>query len=236
MRKDKRQNHELRNIEFICNYTKYAEGSVLVKFGDTHVLCNASLINKVPNHAKDNNHGWLTAEYNMLPRATHVRNDREATKGKLTGRTQEIQRLIGRSLRLAIDLKEISGYTIHIDCDVIQADGGTRTASITGAWLALVHAVKYMQAQNLISYFPKIKQIAAISIGIINNSVLVDLDYQEDSSCDTDLNLVMDNNSGIIEVQGTAEGQSFTKFELDKMLEIGSKSIKKIFELQNIHI
>ncbi|MFM2345078.1 MAG: Ribonuclease [Pseudomonadota bacterium] len=236
IQRHERQNNELRKIEIISYYTKYAEGSVLIKFGNTHVLCNASIIHKVPPHAKEKSEGWITAEYSMLPRATNSRTDRESSKGKQTGRTQEIQRLIGRSLRSAINLKDICGYAIHIDCDVIQADGGTRTASITGGWIALVHAIQYMYNNKLIANMPNIKQIAAVSIGILNQEVRLDLNYAEDSSCDTDLNLVMNSDGGIIEIQATAEGQTFSKNDLIQMQEIGEKGIYQLFKLQNSHI
>jgi ribonuclease PH len=227
-----RENNQLRHIEIIREYTKHAEGSVLVKFGDTHVLCTASVMHKVPYHIKGSGEGWITAEYGMLPRSTHLRMDREAIKGKQNGRTQEIQRLIGRSLRTAINLKDIADYTIHIDCDVIQADGGTRTASITGAWIALVDALYVMYSKKLLTSMPYITPICAVSVGIIKNNILLDLDYLEDSACDTDLNIVMNIHGGIVEIQGTAEGKAFTNIQLQQMLDMANHGIKEIFNLQ----
>ncbi len=226
--RENRTAHQLRNIHITRHYTKYAEGSVLIKYGCTHVLCTASVTAKLPTHAKDNNHGWITAEYSMLPRATHTRIDREASKGKQSGRTQEIQRLIGRSLRASIALIDIYPYCIQIDCDVIQADGGTRTTSITGAWVALYDAIKHMHTQGLIKDMPHIQQVAAISVGMLKENILLDLDYIEDSTCDTDLNLVM-SQQGIIEIQGTAEGKALRYAQLQDMIKIGMQGIEDLF-------
>jgi ribonuclease PH len=238
-RKNNRANNALRNINIIRNYTKHAEGSVLIHFGDTHVLCTASVINKVPSHVKNSGKGWITAEYGMLPRSTNTRMDRESAKGKQSGRTQEIQRLIGRSLRNVIDLSYINEYTIHIDCDVIQADGGTRTASITGAWVALHDALNYMlcnkllkQNNEILTSMPELQHIAAVSIGMLNDNIFLDLDYSEDSACDTDLNLVLNQNLDIIEIQGTAEGSPLSMKNMYSMVEIASNGITKLFEMQ----
>ncbi len=232
-----RQNNQLRQIEIINNYTKHAEASVLVCYGDTKVICNASVLNKVPAHIKGTGQGWLTAEYSMLPRATHTRNDREISKGKANARNQEIQRLIGRSLRACFDLSCIKDYTIHIDCDVLQADGGTRTASITGSWVALCGAVKYMQNQGLINSskfsINNIKQVAAVSVGVVGGEIMLDLNYEEDSKCDSDLNVVMCNDGLIVEIQGTAEGKMFSRNELNTMLDIAYDGIEQLFVIQN---
>jgi len=232
MRSNNRQNSQLRQVKIIRKYTKHAEGSVLVCFGDTHVLCTATVIHKLPYHLKNSNTGWITAEYGMLPRSTNIRMDRESAKGKQTGRTQEIQRLIGRSLRACINLEDIKDYTIHLDCDVIQADGGTRTASITGAWIALYDAVEYMFNNKMLSKKPSLKKIAAVSIGILRDEILIDLDYIEDSSCDTDLNLVMCEGNSIIEIQGTAEGTPFSNIQLQKMIDIAQQGISELFIIQ----
>jgi ribonuclease PH len=207
MRSYQRQNNDLRPIEFLRNYTKHAEGSVLIKCGDTHVLCSASIEESVPSFLKGKGQGWVTAEYGMLPRSTSSRMPREAAKGKQSGRTQEIQRLIGRSLRAIIDLKKLGERTIHIDCDVIQADGGTRTASISGAYVALYDAIQTLIKSKKIMSSPLIDSIAAISVGIKGGEVLLDLDYVEDSSCDTDMNIVMTGEGKFVEIQGTAEGE-----------------------------
>jgi ribonuclease PH len=229
--RENRTASELRKINITRHYTKYAEGSVLIEYGCTHVLCTASITPKLPSHAKDNAHGWITAEYSMLPRATHTRMDREASKGKQSGRTQEIQRLIGRSLRASIALVDIHPYCIQIDCDVIQADGGTRTASITGAWIALHDAIQHMYNQKLITQMPHIQQVAAVSVGMLQNQILLDLDYAEDSTCDTDLNLVM-SQQGIIEIQGTAEGKALDYAQLQNMITMGMQGIHVLFEHQ----
>ena len=227
-RKNDRQNNEMRSIEIDVGVNKYAEGSALIKFGDTHVICTASIENQVPRWMRGSNEGWITAEYGMLPRSTHERMNREATRGKQSGRTMEIQRLIGRSLRQAVDLKYLKDKTINIDCDVIQADGGTRTASISGACVALFQAIKNSHDDQR-----AIKEcIAAVSIGLKDGSPLLDLDYEEDSSADTDLNVVMAESGGIIEIQGTAEKYPFTKDQLDEMIESASKGIADIVSTQ----
>tara|TARA_B100000927_G_scaffold220317_1_gene180289 strand:+ start:31 stop:735 length:705 start_codon:yes stop_codon:yes gene_type:complete len=227
-RKNNRSNNEMRPLKIEVGVNKHAEGSALIKFGDTHVICTASIENHVPRWMRGSNEGWITAEYGMLPRSTHERMNREAARGKQSGRTMEIQRLIGRSLRQAVDLKYLKDKTINIDCDVIQADGGTRTASISGACVALFAAIKNSHDdQRAIK-----EHVAAISIGLKNGSPLLDLDYEEDSSADTDLNVVMTENGGIIEIQGTAEKNSFTKGQLDEMLESASEGISDIIALQ----
>ena len=227
-RKNNRPNNEMRPLKIEVGVNKHAEGSALIKFGDTHVICTASIENHVPRWMRGSNEGWITAEYGMLPRSTHERMNREAARGKQSGRTMEIQRLIGRSLRQAVDLKYLKDKTINIDCDVIQADGGTRTASISGACVALFAAIKNSHDdQRAIK-----EHVAAISIGLKNGSPLLDLDYEEDSSADTDLNVVMTENAGIIEIQGTAEKNSFTKDQLDEMLESASEGISDIIALQ----
>ena len=227
-RKNNRSNNEMRPLNIEVGVNKHAEGSALIKFGDTHVICTASIENHVPRWMRGSNEGWITAEYGMLPRSTHERMNREAARGKQSGRTMEIQRLIGRSLRQAVDLKYLKDKTINIDCDVIQADGGTRTASISGACVALFAAIKNSHDdQRAIK-----EHVAAISIGLKDGSPLLDLDYEEDSSADTDLNVVMTENGGIIEIQGTAEKNSFTKDQLDEMLEYASEGIADIIALQ----
>ena len=232
MRPSLRANNELRPIEMIRHYTKHAEGSVLVKFGDTHVLCTASVEEKVPGFLKGKNQGWVTAEYGMLPRSTNSRMDREAARGKQSGRTQEIQRLIGRSLRAIIDLNKLGERSIHIDCDVIQADGGTRTASITGAYVALQDAVSFLLSKGLITESPLKDSVAAISVGVYQGAAVLDLDYIEDSDCDTDMNVVMTGNGGFVEVQGTAEGEPFQRAEMDAMLDLAAHGIKQLISKQ----
>jgi ribonuclease PH len=228
IRKNDRQNNEMRSIEIEVGVNKYAEGSALIKFGDTHVICTASIENQVPRWMRGSNEGWITAEYGMLPRSTHERMNREAARGKQSGRTMEIQRLIGRSLRQAVNLKYLKDKTINIDCDVIQADGGTRTASISGACVALFEAIKASHDDQR-----AIKEcVAAVSIGLKDGSPLLDLDYEEDSSADTDLNVVMTESGGIIEIQGTAEKYPFTKDQLDEMIESASKGIADIVNTQ----
>lgn len=234
MRPSGRRPEQLRDVSFICNYTKHAEGSVLVEFGDTKVLCTASVEKRVPRFLKGKGEGWVTAEYGMLPRSTHDRMGREATRGKQGGRTLEIQRLIGRSLRSAIDLTALGENTITIDCDVIQADGGTRTASTTGGFLALSMAINTMLAKKLIKKNPLHGQIAAISVGIYNGIVILDLDYAEDSHAETDMNVVMNDASAFIEIQGTAEGHAFRKDELNRMLELAQDGITQLLKKQNI--
>ena len=222
---------ELRNITLEANISPHAEGSCIAKFGKTHVLCTASVDSKLPLWLRNTGKGWITAEYGMLPRSTHTRMDREVTKGKPSGRTQEIQRLIGRSLRSVVDLKKLTDYQIKIDCDVIQADGGTRTASISGAWVAMYQAVNFLLKSGKITENPITDQIAAISCGICENQELIDLDYEEDSSAEVDGNFVMTLTSGIVEVQTTAEEKPFNKnqfFNLLNLAELGTKSIFKI--------
>jgi ribonuclease PH len=223
-----RQLNQMRPIEIEIGVNKHAEGSALVKFGDTHVICTATIENHVPRWMRGSNEGWITAEYGMLPRSTHSRMSRESARGKQSGRTMEIQRLIGRSLRQAVDLKFLKDKTISIDCDVIQADGGTRTASISGACVALFEAIKNAHGDHR-----AIKEyVAAVSIGLHDGKALLDLNYEEDSSAETDLNVVMTESGGIIEVQGTAEIHPFTKEQLDQMLLIASDGIKDIIEIQ----
>ncbi len=227
-RKNNRSNNEMRSVEIAVGVNKHAEGSVLIKFGDTHVICTASIENHVPRWMRGSNEGWITAEYGMLPRSTHERMNRESARGKQSGRTMEIQRLIGRSLRQAVDLKYLKDKTINIDCDVIQADGGTRTASITGACVALFEAIKNSHDdQRAIKEY-----VAAVSIGLKDGRPLLDLDYEEDSSADTDLNVVMTESGGIIEIQGTAEKYPFTKDQLDEMIVSASMGIKDIVSFQ----
>ena len=228
-----RANNQLRNIEIVRNYTKHAEGAVLIKFGDTHVLCTASVEEKVPGFLKGKGQGWVTAEYGMLPRSTGSRMDREAAKGKQSGRTQEIQRLIGRSLRAIIDLNKLGERTIMIDCDVIQADGGTRTASITGAYVALHDAVSTLLKSGKISASPLKQAVAAISVGVYKGAPVLDLDYIEDSDCDTDMNVVMTADSGFVEIQGTAEGEPFSREAMNSMLALAETGINQLFALQN---
>lgn len=232
VRPSARPTDALRPIDIIRNYTKHAEGSVLVKFGDTHVLCTASVEEKVPGFLKGKGQGWVTAEYGMLPRSTGSRMQREAARGKQTGRTQEIQRLIGRSLRAIIDLNKLGERTIHFDCDVIQADGGTRTASITGAYVALVDAVNFLLSENLINENPLTNSVAAISVGVYQGAPVLDLDYIEDSDCDTDMNVVMTGTGGFVEIQGTAEGEAFDRATMDAMIDLAVSGIKTISKLQ----
>ncbi len=222
----------LRPVRLTRGYTVYAEGSVLIEFGQTRVLCTASVEEKVPGHKKGSGEGWVTAEYGMLPRATHTRGDREAARGKQSGRTQEIQRLIGRSLRAVFDLKKLGERTIHLDCDVLQADGGTRTASITGAFVAAQDAVNWLMANGKLSESPILDRVAAISVGLKDGTPLLDLDYPEDSACDTDMNVVMTGAGHFVEVQGTAEGVAFTRTEMDSMLALAEKGIAQLVSLQ----
>ncbi len=232
MRPSGRTSNQLRPVTVTRNFTKHAEGSVLIEFGDTHVLCTASVVEGVPRFLKGKKQGWITAEYGMLPRATHTRNNREASRGKQSGRTQEIQRLIGRSLRAAVDLKQLGENTITIDCDVLQADGGTRTASISGGCIALVDAINHMLRKNMIKINPLKHMVAAVSVGVFKGEAVLDLDYDEDSNADTDLNLVMTEAGGFIELQGTAEKGSFDPEQLEAMLDHGRNGIDEIFELQ----
>jgi ribonuclease PH len=232
MRPSGRAPDELRPITITRNYTKHAEGSVLIEFGDTKVLCNASVEEKVPGFLRGQGQGWVTAEYGMLPRSTGSRMGREAARGKQGGRTMEIQRLIGRSLRAAVDLEALGENTITIDCDVIQADGGTRTASITGAFVALADAIRYMQDKKLIKNDPIIGHVASVSVGVYDGTPIMDLDYAEDSNCETDMNIVMNDEGGYIEVQGTAEGAAFSSQELQAMLDLGKQAIDQLITHQ----
>lgn len=235
MRIDDRQNDQLRAVSFERHYTKYAEGSVLVSFGETKVLCTASVEAGVPRWLKGQGKGWITAEYGMLPRATHTRTQREAARGKQSGRTQEIQRLIGRSLRAMVDLDKLGENTIYVDCDVIQADGGTRTASITGAAVAVVDAIEHMQQRDgkkQLKADPLLGLVAAVSVGIKDGEVLLDLCYEEDSTCDTDLNVVMTQKGEFIEIQGTAEEKPFSRTQADSMLAMAEAGIAKLVTLQ----
>ena len=233
MRLSQRKNNELRSIEIIRNYTKHAEGSVLIKCGDTHVICTASIEEKIPSFLKGKNQGWITAEYGMLPRSTSTRMAREASRGKQSGRTQEIQRLIGRSLRSIINLKILGERTIQIDCDVVQADGGTRTASITGAYIALYDAIQNLINKGLIKESPIVDSIATISLGIKDSDIFLDLDYIEDSNCDTDMNIVMTGSGKFVEIQGTAEGEAFTRDEMNNLIDMAEHGIKQLTEIQN---
>ncbi len=228
MRPSGRRPDQLREITITRNYTKHAEGAVLVEFGDTKVLCTASVEARVPGFLKGKGQGWVTAEYGMLPRSTGSRMRRESTQGKQGGRTMEIQRLIGRSLRAAVDMEKLGEHTITVDCDVLQADGGTRTASITGAFVALTDAVRHMQYNKMISDDPILGHIASVSVGVYQGTPITDLDYAEDSNCDTDMNIVMNDQGGFIEIQGTAEGQAFTADELQAMLALGRQSIEEL--------
>ncbi len=222
----------LRPVRITRHYTVHAEGSVLIEFGGTKVLCTASVEEKVPGHKKGSGEGWVTAEYGMLPRATHTRSDREAARGKQSGRTQEIQRLIGRSLRTVFDLRKLGERTIYIDCDVIQADGGTRTASITGAFVAAQDAVNTLLASGKLSVSPILDHVAAISVGIVEGTPLLDLEYTEDSACDTDMNVVMTGAGNYVEVQGTAEGAAFSRKEMDNLLVLAEKGIRELVVMQ----
>jgi len=223
---------QLRPVKFTRRFTKHAEGSVLVEFGDTRVLCTASIEDGVPGFLRGKGQGWITAEYGMLPRATHTRTAREAARGKQSGRTQEIQRLIGRSLRAVIDLKALGERTVTLDCDVLQADGGTRTASITGGFVALADACEKLVARKAIAASPIHGQIAAISVGICNGVPVIDLDYAEDSQAETDMNVVMNNGGAFVEIQGTAEGHAFRRHELDAMLNLAAAGMGELFALQ----
>jgi ribonuclease PH len=232
MRPSQRKPDQLRAIRITRHYTKHAEGSVLIECGDTKVICTASVEERVPPHKKGSGEGWVTAEYGMLPRSTGERMSREAAKGKQSGRTQEIQRLIGRSLRAVVDLKKLGERTIQIDCDVIQADGGTRTASITGAFVALHDSVTGLMGKGLVKETPLKDFIAAISVGIYQGTPVLDLDYVEDSDCDTDMNVVMLGSGHFVEVQGTAEGHPFSREEMDTLLELAKNGISQLVEMQ----
>jgi ribonuclease PH len=233
IRPSQRACDQLRPVEIIRQYTKHAEGSVMVKFGDTHVLCTASVEEKVPGFLKGKGQGWVTAEYGMLPRSTGSRMDREAARGKQSGRTQEIQRLIGRSLRAIIDLEKLGERSIQIDCDVIQADGGTRTASITGAYVALHDAISFLLKSGKISESPLKDAVAAISVGVYKGTPVLDLDYIEDSDCDTDMNVVMTGKGGFVEIQGTAEGEPFERDAMNAMLDLAAHGIQQLIIEQN---
>ena len=232
MRHSGRQVDELRNIMINRKFTRHAEGSVLICCGDTHVLCTASVEERVPPFLRGQGKGWVTAEYGMLPRSTGSRMSREASRGKQGGRTLEIQRLIGRSLRAVIDLEALGERTITLDCDVLQADGGTRTASITGAYVALVDACNWLINKESINKNPVHGQVAAVSVGILGDSPVLDLDYEEDSTAETDMNVVMNDGGGFIELQGTAEGHAFRRGELDRMLELADAGIRRLLDYQ----
>jgi len=223
---------QLRPVRITRGYTIHAEGSVLIEFGNTRVLCTASVEDKVPPHKRGSGEGWVTAEYGMLPRATHTRSDREAARGKQTGRTQEIQRLIGRSMRAVFDLAKLGERTIALDCDVLQADGGTRTAAITGAFVAAKDAVNKLLAEGKLTESPIIGHVAAVSVGIVRGTPLLDLEYTEDSACDTDMNVVMTGAGHYIEVQGTAEGAAFSRREMDQLLALAEKGVNELVRLQ----
>ena len=227
-----RRADQLRSVSIQRGFTRHAEGTVLVSFGDTRVLCTASVEDKVPPHKRGSGEGWLTAEYGMLPRATHTRGDREAARGKQSGRTQEIQRLIGRSMRCVFDLKLLGERTISLDCDVLQADGGTRTAAITGAYVAAADAVTWLLAKGKIERSPIKDAVAAVSVGIVSGTPLLDLEYVEDAACDTDMNVVMTASGGFVELQGTAEGATFSRLEMDALLALAAKGIGELVEAQ----
>jgi ribonuclease PH len=224
---------QLRDISFESGFSRHAEGSVLVRCGETHVLCTASVEETIPPFLRGKGQGWVTAEYGMLPRSTHTRQAREAAKGKQSGRTQEIQRLIGRSLRAIVDLKGLGERTVTLDCDVLQADGGTRTAAITGSYVALAQAVAALQKRGVLSRNPLHGQIAAISVGVFNGAPVLDLDYAEDSQAETDMNVVMNSGGAFVEIQGTAEGHAFRRHELDALLDLATAGLAKIFVLQS---
>ena len=232
-RKNDRKNSEFRDISLTRNISPYAEGSCLVKFGKTHVICTASIDEKVPFWMRGSGKGWITAEYGMLPRSTHKRMDREISKGKVSGRTQEIQRLIGRSLRAAVNLDTLGELQIKIDCDVIQADGGTRTASITGSWIALYDAIKFLISKGKLTSNPIINQVAAISCGIVDGEVLLDLDYEEDSNAEVDANFVLSEDNGIIEIQTTSEKKPINIVQFNQIFELVLKQIKHLFKIQS---
>ena len=232
MRPSQRRPDELRAIRITRNFTCHAEGSVLIEFGATKVLCTASVLEKQPPHLRGTERGWVTAEYGMLPRSTNTRTDREAARGKQSGRTQEIQRLIGRSLRAVVDLDKLGPRTIHLDCDVLQADGGTRTASITGAFVALTDAVNFLIREKRLVATPVREAVAAVSVGVYQGLPVLDLDYAEDSGCDTDMNVVMTEAGGIIEVQGTAEGAPFSRAEMQSMLDLAQHGITRLIAAQ----
>jgi len=223
---------QMRPVSMQTGYTRHAEGSVLIRAGDTHVLCNASVLDKVPPFLKGKGQGWVTAEYGMLPRSTHTRSDREAARGKQSGRTQEIQRLIGRSLRAVFDLQALGERTLHLDCDVLQADGGTRCASITGAWVAAALAVRSLREQGALRADPLRDHVAAVSVGLAGGAAVLDLDYDEDSGCGADMNIVMTGAGHFVEVQGTAEGQTFDRASLDGLLDLAGAGVARLIALQ----
>ena len=232
MREENRNKNELRPVRFTRNYTRYAEGSVLAEFGNTRVLCTASVEERVPLFLRGKNSGWVTAEYGMLPRATDSRTKREASRGKQSGRTLEIQRLIGRSLRSVVDLALLGERTVILDCDVLQADGGTRTAAITAAWVALADALDHLVRSSIIEHSPLTGQVAAISVGILNQKTLLDLDYNEDRSVDTDMNFVIDEKERFVEIQGTAEGAPFNNEQLQEMITLAQKGVRELIGMQ----
>jgi ribonuclease PH len=232
MRPSGRAPDQLRAVRFTRRFTRHAEGSVLVEFGDTRVLCTATIENGVPGFLRNSGQGWITAEYGMLPRATHTRSPREAARGKQSGRTQEIQRLIGRSLRAVVDMKALGERTITLDCDVLQADGGTRTAAITGSYVALSDAVATLIKRRDLAQSPLHGQVAAVSVGIVGGAVVLDLDYAEDSEAETDMNVVMNGGGAFVEVQGTAEGHAFRRNELDELLNLAATGIGQLVALQ----
>jgi ribonuclease PH len=232
MRPSARRPDELRQIRFLRHYTRHAAGSVLVEFGDTRVLCTANISERVPPFLRGKSSGWLTGEYGMLPGSTSERTDREAARGRQSGRTLEIQRLIGRSLRAAIDLKALGERTITLDCDVLQADGGTRTAAITGAWVALKDAIAQLLERGELTTSPLAGQIAAVSVGLWEGAAVLDLDYAEDSTAEADMNVVMNADGGLIEVQGTAEGAAFSRAQLDELLDLAAAGLNEIFQFQ----
>ena len=236
MRPSGRAADQLRNVSLESDFAKYAEGSCLVQFGDTHVICTASLDDQVPPFLRNSGQGWVTAEYGMLPRSTHTRTGREATRGKQSGRTQEIQRLIGRSLRAVTSLKAMGERQIRLDCDVIQADGGTRTASITGAWIALHMALTGMLKEGILETMPLTDHVAAISCGLYEGEAVLDLDYAEDSNAQADANFVLTGNGGIVEIQGTAEQDPFSRKQFDRLLELAEQGIRQLTELQKLAI
>jgi ribonuclease PH len=231
-RPSQRQTDQLRDLRITRNFTRHAEGSVLIEMGDTRVLCTASVEESVPPFLRGKGQGWVTAEYGMLPRSTHTRTAREAAKGKQSGRTQEIQRLIGRSLRAVIDLKALGERQVTLDCDVLQADGGTRCASITGAWVALYEACEKLVQAGKLATNPVTDHVAAISVGIVNGAPVLDLDYPEDSACDTDMNVVMTGRGGIVEVQGTAEGEPFTREQMNALMDLATAGVRRLVAAQ----
>ncbi len=233
---DGRENEQLRNIKITRNYTKYAEGSVLIEVGDTKIICTATVEDRVPPFKKGTNEGWVTAEYSMLPRATKDRNQRDISRLKLNGRTSEIQRLIGRALRSVVDLKALGERAITVDCDVIQADGGTRTASITGGFVALMDALNKLKVEGVIKKIPITSFVAAVSVGVVNNMGMLDLCYAEDSNAKVDMNIIMNENNEFIEIQGTGEQEPFSKDEFDKLLALGQKGVQELIVMQRISL